>query len=139
MEFRKKLQTRLRTAIAYMLIGLTLTIVGYASNVNNHFIPAFGIGLILNSILRLLQYRRITQSDSTIKQQEIIEKDERNLMLVEKARSWAFGFYIWLTGTVLIILAILGIQDTLVQMIAYSICLLAILYWICYHILKRKY
>ena len=60
-------------------------------------------------------------------------------MLVEKARSWAFGFYISLTGTVLIILAILGIQETLVLMISSSICLLAIIYWICYHILKRKY
>lgn len=139
MEFKKKLQTRLRTAIAYMAIGLTLTIVGYVTRTGNYFIPAFGIGLVVSSVLRLLQYLRITQNDSTIKQQEITESDERNLMLVEKARSWAFAFYIWLTGTALIVLAILGIQETLVLMISYSICLLTIIYWICYHILKRKY
>ena len=69
MEFKKKLKQRLHTAIAYMIIGLILIIVAYTTKTNNHFIPAFGIGLIVNSFLRLMQYRRITKNDSTIKQQ----------------------------------------------------------------------
>ncbi len=139
MEFKKKLRKRLYIAIAYMVIGIVLTLVAFITKTDNYFISAFGIGLLVNSILRLRQYHRITRDEKSIKQQQIAEADERNRMLLDKAKSWAFYLYIMLTGTVLIILAILGIQDTLVQMIAYSICLLVILYWICYHILKRKY
>lgn len=139
MDYKKKLQSRLHLAAAYMAIGLVLTIVAFVAKTDNDFIPFFGIGLIANAILRFRQYRRITKDESTIKQQEIAEKDERNLMLLEKARSWAFGFYIWFTGTVLIVFAILGVHETLVQMISYSICLMVLIYWICYYILKRKY
>ena len=139
MEFKKKLRKRLYIAIAYMALGIVLTLVAFITKTDNQFISAFGIGLLINSILRLRQYHRITRDENSIKQQQIAETDERNRMLLEKARSWAFYLYIMLTGTVLIILAILGIQDTLVQMIAYSICLLVILYWICYHILKGQY
>lgn len=139
MDYKKKLQSRLHLAAAYMAIGLVLTIVAFVTKTDNYFISSFGIGLIVNAILRFRQYRRITKDESTIKQQEIAEKDERNLMLLEKARSWAFGFYIWFTGTVLIVFAILGVHETLVQMISYSICLMVLIYWICYYILKRKY
>jgi len=139
MEFKKKLKTRLYTAIVYMVMGVVLTVVSYVTKTDNFFIPAFGIGLLLNSVLRLIQYRQITKDEQSVKKQQIAEADERNRMLLERAKSWAFYLYILLTGTVLIILAVLGIQDTLVQMISYSICLLVILFWICYHILKRKY
>ena len=139
MDYRKNLKKRLYIAIAYMVTGCILTAIAFLTQTNNHFIPAFGIGLMVNSVLRLLQYRRITKDETTVKQQQVAEQDERNRMLMERAKSWAFGFYIILTGNVLIILALLGIQDTLVQFISYSICLLALLYWICYHILKQKY
>ena len=139
MDYKKKLQSRLYLAAAYMAIGLVLTIVAFVAKTDNDFIPFFGIGLIANAILRFRQYRRITKDESTIKQQEIAEKDERNLMLLEKARSWAFGFYIWFTSKVLIVFAILGVHETLVQMSSYSICLMVLIYWICYYILKRKY
>ena len=139
MEFKKKMKQRFVIAISYLVIGILLTLVAFISKTDNYFIYAFGIGLLFSSILRLRQYHRITRDEQSIKKQQIAEADERTRMLLEKAKSWAFYLYIMLTGTVLIILAILGIQDTLVQMIAYSICLLVILYWICYHILKRKY
>ena len=139
MEFKKTLQTRIYTAIAYMVVGILLMLVAFITKTDNHFIPAFGLGLLFNGILRLMQYRRITKNEQSIKKQQIAEADERNRMLLERAKSWAFYLYIMLTGTVLIVLAILGIQDTLVRMISYSICLLVLLYWICYHILKRKY
>ena len=116
-----------------------MTIAAFVQKTDNQFISAFGIGLMINSILRFQQYRRITRNESTIKHHEIAEKDERNLMLSEKARSWAFGFYIILTGSVVIVLSFLGIQDSLMQMISCSVCLLVLIYWVCYCILKGKY
>ena len=139
MEYRKKMQKRLYYAYAYLLLGAALNIAAFFTHSNNYFLSSFGSAMLIIGIVRIIRHKRLVSSDKAVKQQEIAETDERNIMLAEKARSWAFAAYIILTGIVLIVLAILGIQDTLVQMISYSICLLVILYWICYHILKRKY
>lgn len=138
MDFRQKLKTRFYYAVAYIVIGLVLTICAYVTKSKNYFISSFGIALIVCGIMRLIQYFRITKNEKSFKKQEITETDERNIMLAHRARSLAFVVYIVLTGTAVIILSIAGKHES-AQLISYSICLLVALYWICYHILRKKY
>lgn len=138
MEFQKKIKLRLRSAIASIVIGLALILVEAVAKTGNNFLPAFGFGLILNALLRLRQYRRITKDAESLKRQETAETDERNIQLAEKARSWAFSLYILLTGAAVIVLSLFNRVDA-AQPYALSICLLVVLYWLSSIYLHKKY
>lgn len=138
MEFKKKLRKRLHIAIAYMVIGILLTLIAFITKTNNFFISAFGIGLLVNSILRLRQYRRITRDEQSIKKQQIAETDERNLMIAERARAWVFSFTVWGAGVAVILLSLLGYHNAALPF-AWLVCGMAVLYWICWHIIRKKY
>lgn len=138
MEYRKKLRKRLYYAISYLVLGLILNTVAFVTETGNPFLSAFGSGLFIIGIVRILRHIRLVKSNAAVKKQEIAETDERNLMLAEKARGWAFIFYIILAGIAVIVLSLLGLHDA-AQPFAWSVCLLVFLYWLFYFILKRKY
>lgn len=138
MDYRKKLQNRLYLAIAYIVIGAAMAIIAYVTATENAFISSYGIALIVMGAVRIRNHLIITRSEARIKQQEIAEKDERNIMLQQKAQSMTFVLYIMLTGIAVIIFALLDMQQY-VQPLASSICLLVAIYWLSYHYIRRKY
>lgn len=138
MDFKKKMKQRLVIAAAYILIGILLALGALLSKTENAFPSAFGFALIALGILRILQYRKITRSEDTIHRRELAESDERNRMISEKARSWAFPFSILIAGLAVIVLSLLGYPDA-VQPLAWYACIMVFLYWVFYMILKRKY
>lgn len=73
-----------------------------------------------------------------MEQREIAEKDERNIMLWTQARSWAFGIYTILAGGAIMVLYAIHMEFA-GQIIAYALCALVFIYWVCYMILRRKY
>ncbi|MBQ6836073.1 MAG: hypothetical protein IJO47_03370 [Clostridia bacterium] len=137
MEFRKKLKTRLYIAIAYIIIGAITTAVAFGYNIENEFFSAYGIALIICGAVRLRQYIKLTSSEENIRKQEIAESDERNIAIANKARSWAFYFYVILVGVAVIILEIIG-KAEIATAAAMSICALIVLYWISYYAISRK-
>ncbi|MBE6988830.1 MAG: hypothetical protein E7432_08690 [Ruminococcaceae bacterium] len=137
MEFRKKLKTRLYIAIAYIIIGAITTAVVFGMNIENEFFSAYGIALIVCGAVRLRQYIKLTSSEENIRKQEIAESDERNIAIMNKARSWAFSLYVILMGVAVIILEIIG-KAEIATAAAISICGLVVLYWISYHAISRK-
>lgn len=138
MEYRKKLQKRFYYAVAYLLLGVALNLTAYLTKSENYFLSGFGSCLIVMGIVRMIRHKRLVSSDQAVKKQEIAETDERNIMLAEKARSWAFAAYIILAGTAVIILSLASLHD-IAQPLSYSICLLVALYWIFFYILRKKY
>lgn len=68
---------------------------------------------------------------------KIIEQDERNILIVTKARSLALTISILLNTVVMPMLYILH-QDFAARIIAYLICAVTIIYLICYGILAKK-
>ena len=138
MEFQKKLKNRLYIAISYLILGAFLIVYDLIAHPKNDFGLVFGIALLVMGILRIFQYRRITSSDQSIKEREMEETDERNKMIAERARSWAFSLYFLLSGITVIILSFLGHHE-LATPISYSVLLLVVFYWLSYLILRRKY
>ncbi len=138
MDFKKKLKQRLYIAVFYIATGLILLIAGIRTNADNYFFTAFGAALLIMGILRIHQYRKITRDDRTIRHQELIETDERNRMIAERARSWTFSLSIMAAGTVVIVLSLLGHHDEALPF-AWFVCLMTVLYWICWNIIRRKY
>lgn len=138
MEYKKKLRQRFFIALSYIVLGSILIAASYIGNFDNHFISTFGAVLIMMGVLRTLRHRKITQDDASIRKQELEETDERNLMISERAKSWAFSFSIMCAGIAVIVLSFMGKHDQALPF-AWFVCGMTLLYWICYHIVTRKY
>ena len=138
MEFKKKMQQRRIIGISYIMLGLVLTIADMLKGFENNYFISFGIALILMGILRLFQYRKITQDDKSMRKRELAESDERTRMIAERARSWAFSLSITGSGIVVIVLSLLGRHEEALPF-AWYVCGMVVLYWISFVIIRKKY
>ena len=137
MDYKKKLKQRLYIAIIYISLGVMMIAGTCVVKTDNDFISAFGLAIIIMGLVRIRNYRMITKNEDTIRKQEIIETDERNISIINKAKSSAFSIYILISGTAVIILSLFNMHEV-VKWIAYLVCLLVVIYWICYFIYQKK-
>ena len=137
MDFKKKLKTRLYTAIIYFILGVTIIVGAFATKPNNDFISSFGLVLVVIGIARIRNYFIITKSEETIKKQQIAETDERNILIMHKARSATFLIYVLISAIAVIILSFLNMYN-IAKWISYSVSLLIVIYWICYWVYQKK-
>lgn len=138
MDFKKKLKQRLYLAISYCVIGVILIIFAYLRNFENYFISSFGFALLVMGILRILKNRSITKNEQTMHRQEVTGSDERNRMLAERARSWAFSFSIMIAGIAVIVLSVMGRHEQALPF-SWFVCAMVTLYWIFWLIARKKY
>ena len=138
MDFKTKMKQRLYIAISYIVFGAALALVALITKIDNHFLSGFGIILALMGVLRVMQYCKITKSTDTMRKRELAETDERNRMIAERAKSWAFSFSLMAAGITVIVLSFLN-QQALVQPLSWFVCGMVLLYWIFYCIAKQKY
>ena len=137
MDYKKKLKTRLYLAFAYIFLGILMILSAFVVKIDHDFLSSFGLAMILLGLVRIRNYRLITKNEDAIRKQQIIETDERNISIIHKAKSTAFTIYTLLAGTAVIVLSLFGKHET-ARWIAYSICLLVIIYWICYWVYQKK-
>lgn len=138
MDFKKRMKQRLYVAILYIALGLILIATAIISKSDNYFLSSFGLTLLILGIMRFVQHHKITKDEKAMRQRELTETDERNIMMAERARSWAFSFSVMIAGIAVIVLSLLGYHD-LVQPLAWFVCLMTLLYWICWSIIRKKY
>lgn len=138
MDYRKKLNKRLYYAIGYIVIGAVLILLQFTGSVNNDIGACFGAAFVVCGAVRIVQYIRLIGDRSRMEQREIAEKDERNIMLWERSRSMAFSIYAMLAGTAVIVLYVIH-MEFVGQIVAYTLCALVFIYWVCYTIIRRKY
>lgn len=137
MDFKKKLKTRLYLAVGYIVFGFLLILGAFVWRTDNGFISSFGFALIVMGIVRIRNYRRITKDEHTIQKQFIAETDERNLSIVNRARSITFVVYVLLSSIAVIVLSFLNMHEA-ARWIACSVCLLFVIYWIAYLIVRQR-
>lgn len=138
MDYVKKLKKRLYFAIEYIVIGAALILLQFTGRVSSEMSSCFGAAFAVCGVVRVVQYVRLLNDKNRMEQREIAEKDERNVMLWEKARSLAFGIYVLLAGWATIVSYAIHLEFV-GQIIAYALCALVVIYWLCYMIIKRKY
>ena len=138
MEFEKKLKKRILTARIFLIAGPLLMAVSIWKNLDNEFFFAWGTALMVIGIVRLRQYRKLMASPEAMRAQEVAETDERNVMLANKAKSYAFFWYVLICSVAVIVLEFMN-QVQIATSLAFSVCFLILLYWVCYYVLRRKY
>ena len=123
--------------IALLIAGLSLIGLGCAEIVDE-FWSGMGSALAVIGIIRLLRFYRLKKNDSYREKMETAVTDERNQFIRMKAWSWAGYLFIMVSAIATIILKILG-QDLLCQVSSGAVCLMLVLYWVSYFVLKKKY
>ena len=126
-----------RTAVCYILLGALLLGLG-AAEVVDSFWSGMGTALIFIGILRLIRTYRFRKDEAYREQMEIATSDERIRYIRQMAWSWTGYLFVIVTGIAVILLKIAG-QELLSMAASGAVCLMAVLYWISYLVLQKKY
>ena len=138
MDFKKKLKIRLRRSIAYIIAGVLLIAVGFIGKLDNYFFSSFGFALLVIGILQTVKNASIMKNEDNLKEQEIIETDERNIMLAHRARSLTFSISVFAMGVAAIVLSVIGMGE-IAKYIGFVICIELLINFVCYAIMQKKY
>lgn len=136
MDFAKKLKIRRYAAMAYIATGILLTILFAAKIIARQYALTLGVALIIIGVARMLDYIRITKNSESIRKRQIAESDERNIYIINKAKSTAFGVYATATALIVIAAEMCGKSD-LAETLALTICALMLLYWVFYWLYRK--
>jgi len=128
---------RLIASIVEIVIGVVLTICGAAGLLDSYW-SGMGTALIVVGGLMLVRQLRYKTNTEYKEKVDVEINDERNKYLRIKAWSWAGYIFVMLGAFGSILFKIFSL-DQYSQFSAYCVCLIMILYWISYMVLRKKY
>ena len=123
--------------IILLVAGLALTGLGLAEIVDE-FWSGMGSALLVVGVIRLLRFYRLKKNDTYREKMETAATDERNHFIRMKAWSWAGYLFIICSAVSVIVFKLLG-NDLLSQASSWGVCLMLVLHWGAYFVLKKKY
>ena len=132
MKKRDTIFSLLWLAIGLPLMGLSV------AGVLDEFWSGMGSALMVIGACRLVRAYRLGKSESYREKMETFETDERFHFLRAKAWSWAGYLFVIIGGISVIVLKAIG-QELLSLAASYAVCLMLVLYWGAYFVLKKKY
>lgn len=132
-----KKQTRLIACIVEIVIGLAL-LGGYFVGRVDEFWSGMGTALIVVGGLLLIRQIRYKTNESYRESVDVEVNDERNKYLSMKAWSWAGYLFVLIAAVGAIVLKIVG-RDEMVHAAAGSVCLIMVLYWLAWLVVRKKY
>ncbi len=125
-------------SIIYILAGAALTGLTMAGILSDPFYESMGVILLVIGVLRILRVIKYRNNAEYREKIDTAFNDERNRFLQMKSWSYAGQIVVFLECIGMIAATILG-QETILNALSYSVCLLLIAYWVSYLILSRKY
>ena len=128
---------RLIANILELIVGVILSACGYAGIIDEYW-SGMGTALVIVASLMLVRQIRYKTNTSYKEEVDVNVNDERNKYLRMKAWSWAGYFFVLISALGSIIFKILG-NDQYSQFAGGCVCLIIVLYWVSFLILKRKY
>jgi len=132
-----KQTVRMIASIIEIVIGVCLIIANLLGWLDE-FWSGMGSGLLVVGVLFLIRHIRYRTNDTYRKAVDTELDDERNRFISTKAWSWAGYLFVLIAAVASIVFRIIGMEEY-VFFASGSVCLLVLLYWIAYMILKRKY
>ena len=129
---------KLIASIFWLVLGVALMALSIAGVLDSSMYSGMGgalaaVGFL--QIIRNLKYR----SDSGYREKIDTEAgDERNRFLRMKSWAWA-GYIVIFAEGIGVIAAMIAGQHTIQLVLSCSVCLILIVYWCSYLVLKRKY
>lgn len=128
---------RIIVCIIYMILGAVLFVLGALERLDS-FWGGMGSALIAVGVIRTVQFVRFRKSEAYREKMEIEATDERNRFIRNKAWAWAGYLFVLIAAVATVVFRVIG-QDLLSVVTGFSICILVVLYWVSYLILRKKY
>ena len=132
-----KSDKRVYLSITWVVIGAVLFSMAIAGKVDS-FWSGMGGALLAVGGLQILKYYRLNKNEAYREKMEIEYGDERNQFIRNKAWAWSGYLFILIAAIACIVLKIAG-QEVLSMAASGAVCLMLVLYWVSYYLLKRKY
>ena len=130
------------TGIIYIVLGIALFVASITVDLGTTTIarvmPGLAGGFLGVGIINLYRGIRLGKDTEYRENFEVETHDERNKYLRMKAWSWAGYLFIIGCSAFVIIFALIDRPD-LMQMAAWGTCIMLVLYWVCYLIVRKKY
>ena len=130
-------KTRWIASIVEIVLGIILWICGVIGLLDSYW-SGMGAGLIGVGIVFLIRQIRYNTNAEYKENYDTEANDERNRFIAMKAWSWAGYLFVMIAAVASIVFKLLGRED-LMMFCSMSVCLIMLLYWVSYMVLKRKY
>ena len=124
-------------SVVWLSLGIVLTVFCCLKTLDE-FWSGMGSALMVIGILRIFRSYRLNNSETYREKREVAETDERFHFIRNKAWAWAGYMFIIICSLSTIIFRLLG-QDLLCVALGGAVCLMLVLYWVFFFILKKKY
>ena len=128
---------RLLLSIAWVVIGIVLFVLSFME-VLDSFWSGLGGGLIAVGILQIIRHIRYRTNAEYKEKVDIEVNDERNKFLSSKAWAWTGYIFVLCCAVASIVYRVMG-ENELGSLCTTGLCLMVVIYFIAYMILKRKY
>ena len=132
-----KCNKRFIASIIEIVVGLGLLLLRFFDVIDD-FWSGMGTALIVVGVLQLIRHIRYKTNETYKAAVDVELNDERNKFLSMKAWSWAGYLFVMIAAVAAIVLKICGL-DEYVFFASGSVCLIMILYWVSYMIVRKKY
>ena len=132
-----KRDRRMIVSIIWVVLGAALIALAFAGKVDV-FWNGMGSGLLVVGALQLLRQYRFSKNEAYREKIEIEENDERNQFIRNKTWAWTGYLFVIIAAVLCIVFKIAG-QEVLSFAASGAVCLMLVLYWISYLILRKKY
>ena len=129
-------------AILYIVLGVALFIAAQIVDLGGttlaQILPGMGGALFGVGIVRLVMGIKLEKDPEYRENYEIEVNDERNRYLRMKAWSWAGYMFVLIAAVATIVLAVMDKKE-LMMMASSGVCIMILLYWVSYMIVRKKY
>lgn len=132
-----KYDRRMYLSLFWLLLGTVLVVCGMTEVIDSYWC-GMGGGFAGVGIAQLIRHIRYRKNDDYREKVDVETNDERNRFLTGKAWAWAGYLFVMVSGVATIALKVMG-QDQWSLAASCALCLLLVLYWGSYLVLKRKY
>ena len=132
-----KKDKRMIVSIIWVVLGTVLIALAFAEKVDV-FWNGMGSGLLIVGALNLLRQYRFSKNEAYREKIEIEEMDERNQFIRNKTWAWTGYLFVIISAILCIVFKLIG-QEVLSFAASGAVCLILVLYWISYFILRKKY
>ncbi len=128
---------RIFVSVVWIVLGIGLTVASIVAELNS-FWSGLGTAFVFVGILQLVRWIKYFNDAEYREKIDVESKDERNRYIAARAWGWAGYIYVIISAFACVALRIME-QDLLSSAASGSVCLIMLLYWASYLVLKRKY
>lgn len=134
MKYGKKIYL----SMFWVVLGAILVGVSFAGIIDYYW-NGFGCGILAVGAIQIIRQLRYHKDEEYREKVDVELNDERNKYISMKAWSWAGYLFVMIMAVGTIVSRILGWDAIITQAASLSVCLIMVLYWISYMVLKKKY